>query len=101
MTLVHFLIVAITSAFVFTVMVRRRGLRAARLRAGMIRALECVGFGVAFYVANIALGAFVILGLRFVGGAFFSIYMLHDPFLSLLSLFQGLVFSFWRISHAD
>lgn len=88
-------LVAVTSLLAFAVGVRVFGLPAAGVRAAAACAIETVGFGFAFFAANVTIGlTAALLARAFVG--FASLYPSNDLVLLLLSLFQGLVFSLWR-----
>jgi hypothetical protein len=58
--------------------------------------LESLGLGVLFLLANLAVGAALILGVRSLTGHFVSIYLISDMTLPILSLVQALVFQRWR-----
>ncbi|HXG14700.1 MAG TPA: hypothetical protein VNK50_00545 [Calidithermus sp.] len=64
-----------------------------RWQAAVVRALDAVGLGVVFFVANIALGTAVVLLTRAATGTFLSAYLVNDVTLAALSLLQGLVFA--------
>jgi predicted ABC-type sugar transport system permease subunit len=58
--------------------------------------LECAGLTLVFFGANVALGVGAILAARALTGVFVSLYLAHDLVLLVLSLFQALVFTWWR-----
>jgi hypothetical protein len=51
---------------------------------------------VLFLLGNQALGVAVIVAARAVTGGFVSLYMVDDVSLVVLSLFQALLFAWWR-----
>ena len=57
--------------------------------------LEAVGLVVVFFVANIAAGTAVIIGLR-VAGVFVSVYAMDDLAVALLSAGQAFIFHAWH-----
>ncbi len=67
-----------------------------RLRVIAGKTLECLGFGTAFFVANIAAGIAVSLTVRAVTSRFASLYTFADPIVVPLSLLQGLAVWSWR-----
>src|SRR3990172_5338434 len=90
------LIVGLTSLGAYLVATRSAGLRRADLQGAVMEALECLGLVVIFFLANFAVGAALILGLRALTGRFISIYVVNDATLAILSLLQALVFHRWR-----
>jgi hypothetical protein len=66
-----------------------------RLRRALALTLEIVGFGVAFFVLNVAITMATALVLRRVSG-FVSLYASNDIVFLLFSLLQGAVFATWR-----
>ena len=75
---------------------RRLGLSPAGLRAAAAAALETIGLGVLFLLANLALTMLPILVSRALGTRFVSIYSVEYDTLATVSLLQGLVFRWWR-----
>jgi hypothetical protein len=92
-------LVAATSAAALH-LARRRGHadRSGALRAAVRDALECVGLTVAFFVANLALGALLTVAVRAVTPLFVSLYLSGDVTLLVLSALQALVYQRWRRS---
>ncbi len=75
---------------------RRSGVAGRGLGAALRDVLELAGFVTLFFLANLALGLAIVLGIRSVSAAFISVYWLDDVALVALSLLQGAVFFFWR-----
>jgi hypothetical protein len=75
-------LVALTSVVAGLIEARRQPRPAAALRAAIGKALEAVGLTLAFFLANVAIGAAVTLAVR------------------VLSLLQALVFQRWREARA-
>lgn len=95
--LVMLLLVATTSAAARAAGSRWLRLRPDDLGRAGLRALECVGLGMAFLAANVAIGVGGILVARAMTGHFVSVYLVSDETLVLVSGLQGLVFwSWWR-----
>ena len=90
------LIVGLTSLGAHLAATRLSGLRRADLQGAVMETLECLGLVVIFFVANIAVGTALILGLRALTGRFISVYIVNDATLAILSLLQALVFHRWR-----
>ena len=90
-------LVAATSAGALH-LARRRGHEAVpgALRAAARDALECVGLTVAFFVANLVLGAALTVVVRAVTPLFVSLYLSGDVSLLVLSALQALVYQRWR-----
>jgi hypothetical protein len=95
-TLAPILIFGLTSLGAYLVGAVVHGLRPAALSEAMRDVLEALGLGVLFLLANLAVGAVVVLGARRLTGHFVSIYLLSDVTLPMLSLVQALVFQHWR-----
>jgi len=91
------LIAALTSA-VAVLLVRRRR-RSITLRGAALRALECLGLAVVFFVADVAVGVLMILAVR-ATGRFTSIYGLSDPTLVVLAFLQALVVHHWIVDRS-
>jgi hypothetical protein len=91
------LIAAVTSAVALALLGRRRP--AASLRRAGVRALECLGLAVAFFVADLVVGVLMILAVR-ATGRFASIYGLSDPTLLVLALLQAIVVHHWIIDRS-
>jgi hypothetical protein len=95
--LVMLLLALATSASACLIGMRRLGLRPADLGRAATQALECVGLAMAFLIANVAIGAGVILATRGLTGQFVSVYLVRDDTLVLVSGLQGLLFwTWWR-----
>ena len=90
------LIVGLTSLGAYLVATRRGGLRRADLHGAVMETLECLGLIVIFFLANLAVGTALILGLRALTGRFISVYIVSDATLAILSLLQALVVHRWR-----
>lgn len=88
-------VVAVTSAAGYAAGRRWLHLEPSRLRAAGAACLECIGLGVLCLLANLALGAAVILAVRAATGRFVSLYVLKDALFAVLSLLQGLVLRWW------
>jgi hypothetical protein len=96
--LVMLLLALATSAGACLIGMRRLGLRPADLGRAAGRTLEWVGLAVAFLIANVAIGAGVILATRGLTGQFVSVYLVRDDTLVLVSGLQGLLFwTWWRV----
>jgi len=72
------------------------GLSAAGLGRAAGRALDCIGLGLGFYAANLAIGWVVVLALRLATDGFVTLYVLSDTTILTLSLLQGLIVQWWR-----
>ena len=90
------LIVGLTSLGAYLAATRFAGLRRADVQGAVMETLECLGLVVIFFLANIAVGTALILGLRALTGRFISVYVVNDATLAILSLLQALVFHRWR-----
>jgi hypothetical protein len=90
------LIVGLTSLGAYLAATRFAGLRVADLQGAVMETLECLGLVVIFFLANIAVGTALILGLRAFTGRFISVYIVNDATLAILSLLQALLFHRWR-----
>lgn len=89
-------LVGLTSLGAYVVGARGLRLSGSGLRTAAARALECVGLTIVFLVANVAIGAVIVLGARVLAGGFVSLYPAADMTLLPLSLLQGLTFQWWR-----
>ena len=87
---------ALTSLGAVLICVYRLGLRPDRLRRAGARVVDCIGLGLVFLAANLAIGGLVVLALRIVTDSFVSLYVLNDDTILALSLLQGLVVQWWR-----
>jgi hypothetical protein len=72
----------------------RRGCRPTRLREAVGGAFEILGLAVLFLLANTAVGAAIVLGLRAGGSSPVSLYFAGGPLVTL-SLVQALVYGLW------
>ncbi len=88
-------LVALTSAGGYLVGRSLLGLSRSRLGGAFRQMLECCGVSLAFAVANLAIGAAVIVIFRETTGTFLSLYLLDDVTLILASALQGIVFFCW------
>ena len=75
---------------------RKLRLPSAALRRAVGRALDCVGLGLVFFGANLAIGGAIVQLLRLMTGEFVSLYILNDGTILILSLLQGLIAQWWR-----
>ena len=94
----HFTVVvaaAITSALAWLVARRLLGWRPVGLAAVGL-ALDCLGLTAVFFVLDLTVGLAALLALRALG-VVVSLYAMTDAMLLVLALFQGLVFSSWRV----
>ena len=89
-------LVALTSWLAWFGGRRWLGLDEAAVRPALGRLLEGLGLAVAFYVLNLLAGIVVVVVLRKVTGLFISLYVNTDVTLLLLSVFQAVVFQWWR-----
>jgi hypothetical protein len=96
--LVLYTAVAASSGGALLVGVLALGLRLPALGRAAGLALETIGVAVIFFAANLAAGTVFIIGMRFVAGAFVSVYAMDDLVLPLLSAAQSLLFQAWRAS---
>jgi len=90
------LIVGLTSLGAYLAATRFGGRRRADLKGALKETLECLGLVVIFFLANVAVGVTLILGLRALSGWFISVYIVNDATLAVLSFLQALVFHRWR-----
>lgn len=93
-------LVGLTSIGAYLVGTRRLGLQARGFGAAVGKMFEAVGVVVVFALANVAVGAAVVLATRGLLHRFLSLYMVDDVTLWALSLLQGLAFQWWRASAA-
>ena len=77
-------------------------LRLPRLALGRALAyvLDLLGLTMAFFAANVVVGASVLLALRHLAHRIVSLHELNDLVLAVLSLLQAIVFQSWRASGA-
>jgi hypothetical protein len=87
---------ALTSFGALLIGIWRLGLSPVGLRRAAGRALDCIGLGLLFLAANLAIGGVAVLGLRVATGGFVSLYILNDGAILALSLVQGLIVQWWR-----
>ena len=88
------LIVTLTSTIAI---VLGRGRRPG-LRMAIVAAVETIGATTLFLVANVLLGAVLVLAGRLLTPYYAALYEITDAMLLVLSLFQALVFEAWRRS---
>ena len=88
-------IFGLTSIGVFLARREHGGLHPSALPGAMRDVLEWLGLGVLFLLANLAVGAAAVLGVRSLTGHFVSIYLVSDMTLPILSLVQALIFQRW------
>ncbi len=88
--------VALTSVAAYLVAAKRLGLSGTGLRTALGRVLECMGLTLGFFAVNLAVGLTLILVGRLLSRGFVSLYDLADASLLILSLFQALIFLWWR-----
>jgi hypothetical protein len=93
---VTIILVGVTSLAAYLLGIRTLRLSPARLPRAAARAMECLGLTVLFAVANLVLGAGLLLGLRAATGRFVSVYVLNDVALTVLSFVQALLLQWWR-----
>jgi hypothetical protein len=85
-------VAAVTSAV--AVMVGTRG-RMAGLGGAVGMVLEVVGVTVLFFVANVAVGATVVLGARYLSMFYSALYEVSDVTLLIMSVLQALTLTAW------
>jgi hypothetical protein len=90
------IVVAITSLGSVLVGVRWLGWPAAALRAALGGLLECLGAVAVFAAMNFAVGAALVLAVRTFTPWFVALYLLDDVVWIIVSLLQGIAWSFWR-----
>lgn len=87
---------ALTSVAAYFFGVSRLRLRRERFGAAVGRMLDAVGTILIFLAVNLAVAVGIAVTARSVGGAFVSAYLTSDASVVGLSVFQGLVFHWWR-----
>jgi hypothetical protein len=87
---------AVTSLAGYELGRRALGLDRVSLASVLGSALECLGTGVIFLVANVFLGTFAALLVRTLTSHFVGLYLFSDVILLPLSLLQGFAFCMWR-----
>src|SRR5262245_40332733 len=93
-------LVAVTSLCGYLVGVRGLGLPAGALGRALVHAIEALGATLAFTLVNIVIGTAAVVAWRSLTPWFASAYIVGDDSLLVLSLLQGLTFSWWRIARA-
>jgi len=94
-TIVLITALPLTTLAALVIGLSREGLSAAGLRRAAGRAADCIGLGLVFYAANLAIGWMVVLALRLATDGFVTLYVLSDTTILALSLLQGLVVRWW------
>lgn len=89
-------LVGLTSASAYLVGTKGLGMSRNGLRMAVRKMLECVGGTLVFFIANLVVGAIIILAVRVSTRKFMSLYFLDDLGLAALSFLQGLTFQWWR-----
>lgn len=89
-------LVTLTSVAAYVVGISRLRLRRESLGAAFGRMLDAVGTILTFLAVNLAAAVTIVLAARSVAGAFVSAYVTGDVAVLGLSVFQGLVFHWWR-----
>ena len=94
-------VLGLTSAAGYLWATRRLGLERADLRWATAAALEGIGLGVLFFLANLALILIPLLASRALGARFVSIYAVDYFTIATVSLLQGVVLRWWRSTAED
>ena len=94
--LFFFVCLAVTSLAGYSLGRKALGFGRVSLAAVLASALECLGAGVIFLVANVLLGTLAALAVRPLTSHFVGLYVFSDAILLPLSLVQGLAFWSWR-----
>src|SRR3989454_12038164 len=94
--LLFFVCLAVTSLAGYWLGTRALGFGHVSLAAVLGSALECLGAGVIFLVANVLLGTLAAMAVRTLTSPFVGLYVFSDAILLPLSLVQGLAFWSWR-----
>jgi hypothetical protein len=89
-------LVGITSCGASIIGRRKLGLSWNGLQRAIDGMLQSVRVTLVFFAANLVAGTILILAGRFFLREFVSLYLVNDLALLVLSLFQGLVFQWWR-----
>lgn len=89
-------LVALTSGAAYFVGTRRLELPGSGLRRAAGRMFEGIGISLLFFVSNVLIGMLAAFLGRLFFQRFISLYLTDDAVLPVLSLFQGLVFQWWR-----
>ena len=66
------------------------------LGPALVRVLDVLGLTVAFFAANVVVGAIMLLAARHLAHLVVSLYTLTDVALTALSLLQAVAFQSWR-----
>jgi hypothetical protein len=89
-------LVGVTSALAYAVGAFGLGLSRRALAPALAHLLDVVGLVVVFYLANVAMGALVLVAARHLAHRVVSLYMLNDLALVMLSVLQAIAFRAWR-----
>ncbi len=90
------ILVGLTSVGAYVLGARVLNLSRRGLRKAVGKVLECFGISLVFFVINLTAGMSGILAARALSRGFVSLYMAADVTVLVLSVFQGLVFVWWR-----
>lgn len=90
------LLAVLTSIGAYILAVRVWTWRSRALWPALRRALEVIGAASIFLAVNFAVGLLIVLVVRSMSGRFISAYVLNDTTLVVMSVLQGMVWSFWR-----
>jgi len=93
-------LIAVTSLGGYLVGVRGLGLPPSSLGRAFIHTIETLGATLAFAALNVAIGTAAVVAWRSLTPWFASTYIVGDESLLVLSVLQGLTFSWWRIARA-
>lgn len=94
--LLLFVCLAVTSLAGYWLGRKALGFDRVSLASVLGSALECLGAGVIFLVANVLLGTLAAIAVRSMTSHFVGLYVFSDAILLPLSLLQGLAFWSWR-----
>jgi hypothetical protein len=89
-------LVGVTSALAYGVGAFGLRLSPRALGPALAHLLDVVGLIVVFYLANVAMGALVLVAARHLAHRVVSLYTLDDIALVVLSLLQAIAFQAWR-----
>lgn len=89
-------LVGVTSALAYGVGAFGLGLSRRALGPALAHMVDVVGLIVVFYLANVAMGALVLVTARHLAHRAVSLYMLDDLALVMLSVLQAIAFRAWR-----
>ena len=91
-------LVAVTSLCGYMLGARGLGLAPSGLGRAFLHTIEAIGATLGFAVVNVAVGVAAVIAWRSLTPWFASAYVAGDESLLVLSLLQGLTFSWWRIA---